>query len=127
MLKDIKIYLLIVVLLGAVLRFYQLGSNPPGLNWDEAAIGYNAFSILHTGRDEYGKLLPLAFRSFDDYKPPLYIYLTVPSVFAFGLTNLAVRFPSVLFGVLTVPFTYLLVSTMLKNKKIALLSSLFLA
>ena len=74
-----------IVLLAIFLRFYQLGKNPPHLNWDEAALGYNAYSLLSTGRDEYGKSFPLSFRSFDDYKPPLYVYLTIPSVAVFGL------------------------------------------
>jgi len=37
---------------------------PPGFNADEAAFGYNAYSLLKTGRDEYGTLLPLSIKSF---------------------------------------------------------------
>src|SRR5512141_1077338 len=101
------LYWLIGILMVAVfLRFYQLGSIPASPDWDEAALGYNAYSILKTGRDEYGKFLPLVFRSFDDYKPPLYIYLTVPMVALFGLNVFAVRLSSVLLGTLTVLLTY---------------------
>lgn len=96
------------------LRFYRLGEVPVSLDWDEAAIGYNAYSLLHTGRDEFGKFLPVVFRSFDDYKPPLYFYLTVPSVLVFGLNEFAVRFPSSFFGTLTVYITYLFVSKLLE-------------
>ncbi len=102
-----------ILLLAFVLRFYQLGKIPPGINLDEAAIGWNAYSILKTGRDEYGQFLPLVFRSHDDYKPPLYIYLTVPAVAVFGLTEYAVRFPSALLGVLAVAATYLLARELL--------------
>jgi len=116
-----------ILLLATVLRFYQLGQNPPSLNWDETAHGYNAYSILKTGKDEYGISFPLAFRSFDDYKPPMYTYLVVPSVAIFGLNNFAVRFPSAALGVLAVLFTYLMVLELFKNKTIALLSSFFLA
>ena len=50
-------------------------SNPPGYHRDEAALSLNA-STLATGlRDEDGARLPLFFRSFDDYKSPLYPYL----------------------------------------------------
>ena len=107
MLKG-KLPLVLIIVLAAFLRFYQLGVNPPGLNWDETAHGYNAYSILKTGRDEYGYFMPLSFRSFDDYKPPLYTYLVVPSVAIFGLNSFAVRFPSALLGVLAVLFTYLM-------------------
>lgn len=119
--------IIIIVLLASVLRFYQLGQNPPSLDWDETAHGYNAYSILKTGRDEYGYKLPLYFRSFDDYKPPIYTYLVVPSVAIFGLNDFAVRFPSAFLGVLAVIFTYLMVFELFKKKEIALLAALFLA
>jgi F0F1-type ATP synthase assembly protein I len=66
--------------LGAVLAVvaFQLWitpSNPPGYHRDEAALSYNAYSISTTLRDEDGGVLPLFFRSFDDYKSPLYPYL----------------------------------------------------
>src|SRR3989344_2150759 len=110
--------LLIIVILATILRFYQLGQNPPSLDWDETAHGYNAYSILKTGRDEYAYKLPLYFRSFDDYKPPIYTYLVVPSVAVFGLNDFAVRFPSALLGVLAIIFTYLMVFELFKRKGI---------
>lgn len=118
--------LFVVLTLAFILRFYGLGANPPSLNWDETAHGYNAYSILKTGRDEYGLKFPLYFRSFDDYKPPLYTYMVVPSVAIFGLNNYAVRFPSALLGTFAIFFTYLMVFELTKNKKIALLTSFFL-
>jgi 4-amino-4-deoxy-L-arabinose transferase-like glycosyltransferase len=50
-------------------------SNPPGYHRDEAALSYNAYSIAKSGRDEDGAVMPLFFRSFGDYKSPLYPYL----------------------------------------------------
>jgi 4-amino-4-deoxy-L-arabinose transferase-like glycosyltransferase len=50
-------------------------SNPPGYHRDEAALSYNAYSISTSLRDEDGALLPLFFRSFGDYKSPLYPYV----------------------------------------------------
>jgi len=119
--------LVLISLLALFLRFYQLGQNPPHLNWDEAALGYNAYSILKTGRDEYGLRFPLYFRSFDDYKPPMYVYLTVPSVAIFGLNDWAVRLPSALLGTLTVVVMYFLVKEILDNSRLAILSMFFLA
>lgn len=122
-----------IIIVAFLLRFYQLGQNPPSLDWDEASIGYNAYSILKTGADEYGNRLPLSFRSFDDYKPPLYIYLTVPSVAAFGLNEFSVRLPSAVMGVISVVVIYFLVLELLqkweKNKReiIAFVSALFVA
>lgn len=122
-----KFLLLLILGIAAFLRFYQLGTNPPSINWDEAAAGYNAYSILKSGHDEYGSFMPLSFRSFDDYKPPLYTYLVVPSIALFGLNDFAVRFPSAFLGILAILFTYLMVKEIFKNKNIALISALFLA
>lgn len=127
------ICLMAIILIGTILRFNLLGINPPSLNWDEASIGYNAYSILKTGADEYGNVLPLSFRSFGDYKPPLYVYLTVPTVLLFGLNEFAIRFPAAIIGVLAVLLVYFFVKEILKNwdvrivEPIALLAALFMA
>lgn len=120
------------MLAAAFLRFNQISSNPPSLTWDEAAWGYNAYSIGIDGKDEFGRFLPLNYlESFGDFKPPLYAYLDVVPVKIFGLNEFSTRFPSALFGTLTVFFTYFLVTRIFinsKNKtKYALLASLFLA
>lgn len=110
--------LLAIFVIAAFLRFYNLGENPPSLYWDEASISYNAYSILKTGADEYGTKFPFSFRSFEDYKPPLYIYLTAPSIALFGWNEFAVRFPSAFFGTLTVILAYFLFKELFKNKNI---------
>lgn len=107
---KIKIFLAFVVIIAFVLRFYQLGVNPPSLTWDEAAWGYNAYALGIDGRDEFGRFLPHDYlESFGDFKPPMYAYLAILPVKIFGLTPFATRFPSALFGVLTVFVTYFLV------------------
>ncbi len=77
-----------ILLVASSLRFYKLTEIPPSLEWDEAATAYDANSILRTGRDQYGNFLPLSFRSIDDYKPPLYTYLTSISIVFFGWNDL---------------------------------------
>jgi len=112
-----KILLIFIVLLAFVLRFYQLGQNPPSLTWDEAAIGYNAYSILKTGKDEHGRFLPIDyFASFGDYKPPVAVYASVLSTAIFGLNEFSTRLPSALFGTLTVLATYFLVKEIFPRK-----------
>lgn len=123
-----KYLLLGIIILAATLRLYKLASVPPSLYWDEASLGYNAYSILKTAHDEHGKFLPLTnFAAFGDYKPPGYIYAAVPSIAIFGLTEFAIRFPSAFFGTLTVLLTYLLAKKFFEKEKIALLSAFFLA
>ena len=123
---KIKIFWLILVL-AFFLRFYKLGEVPISLDWDENSNAYNAYSILKTGRDQYSNFLPLTNRSFDDYKPPLYMYLNIPSVVIFGLTPFAARLPSAIFGFLTVPLVYLLTKKLFEKENIALLAAFFLA
>ncbi|MFC1625078.1 ArnT family glycosyltransferase [Patescibacteria group bacterium] len=118
-----KLILFIILLIAAFLRLYKLSSVPPHLTPDEASIGYNAYSILKTGKDEYGIKFPFIFKSFGDYKPGLYIYLTVPFVYTFGLNEFAVRAPSALFGVLSVYLVYLITKELFKKERIALFSS----
>ena len=125
---KIRNWLLIgVLVLAAFLRLWNLASVPPHLTPDEAALGYNAYSILKTGRDEYGQLLPVIFKSFGDYKPGLYVYLTVPSVAVFGLNEFAVRFPSALAGVFVVYLVYLVSNLLFKEKRISLISAFVMA
>lgn len=122
-----KLLLVIILFLALVLRFYHLGSNPPSPYWEEAAIGYDAYSILKTGRDLHGHKFPLvAFESFGDYKPSLYFYAAVPSIALFGLNTFAVRFPSALFGTLTVLIIYLLTKQLFSKQKLLPLISAFL-
>ncbi|HET7745113.1 MAG TPA: hypothetical protein VFK76_10270, partial [Gaiellaceae bacterium] len=63
------------VLAVAAFELWITPTNPPGFHRDEASIAYNAYSISTSLRDEDGGLLPLFFRSFDDYKSPVYPYL----------------------------------------------------
>ncbi len=124
-----RLLIILIFFLAFVLRFWQLGSNPSSLDWDEASLGYNAFSILKTGRDEYGNLLPLSIQSFGDYKPPLYTYLTVIPVAIFGLNEFSVRFVSALFGFLTIIVGYLLIKELFPKKSFLfyVLCSMFFA
>ena len=123
-LKIISRYGIIAVLILAfILRFFWLAKSPPSLNWDETALGYNAYLLLTTGRDEWGEKLPLFLRSFDDYKPAAYSYVTIPFIAALGLNETTVRLPSVIAGTLTVLLIYLLAYELFKNKAVALLSS----
>ena len=51
--KKIVFILSFIVLIATILRLWHLNSVPPSLDWDEASWGYNSYSILMTGRDEY--------------------------------------------------------------------------
>lgn len=118
------------ILIGAFFRFYKIGLSPTGLWLDESSLGYNAYSVYKTGKDEFGKYLPVMFRSFTTFQSPIYTYLIVPLIPIFGLTPFSVRFPSAFFGVLTLPIFFLLVKRLSPEKyrlKLALISTFFLS
>jgi 4-amino-4-deoxy-L-arabinose transferase-like glycosyltransferase len=103
-----KHLLLFIIVLATALRLFNLSSNPPELNWDEVSMGYSAYSILETGKDEWGVDFPILFRSYGEWKSPVYIYLIVPFIKVFGLNAWGVRLPAAIMGVVAVYLTYLL-------------------
>jgi hypothetical protein len=105
------------------LYFYHLGVIPSGLVRDEAALGFNAYTLEKTGADEHGRILPFNMESFGDWKLPGYSYLSIPLISAFGLTSFSVRLLSAIAGILGILGIYLLVKTFYP-KKTALVSSL---
>jgi len=117
----------LVIVLAGIVRLWGLGNFPVGFTPDEASFGYDAYSIIRTGKDQWGQVLPISFRSFGDFKLPVYTYLTIPSVLIFGLTQFAVRLPSAIVGILAVFATYLLTRELFKDKRIAIFAAFLLA
>ncbi len=133
--KQPKTLLGLIVFLGFFLRVIFLGSIPAGFTPDEASQAYSAYSLLKTGKDEWGTDWPItSFRSFLDYKAPLQTYLMIPSIAIFGLNEFAARLPSALFGTVAILAIYLLTKKLfpsenrnLKSETLPLLAALFLA
>ena len=117
------VFIALVLILATFLRIFYLGRIPNGLYSDEAVYGYNAYSILKTGQDEYGVPFPLAFKSFGDYKAPLYIYLSVPFIYLFNLNTFSVRLTSAVLGILLTILTFLVTHKLFRNIKLSLLSA----
>ena len=138
-LNKVYILLFLVVVFAGILRFYKVEQNPVSLYWDEVSSTYNAYSILKTGKDEFGTPHPLLFRAFEDYKTPANIYLTTIPVAIFGLNEFSARFTSAFLGTLTVLVMFFLVKEMfpkpislttghwISSNYLALLASFFLA
>src|SRR5690242_10821154 len=91
--------LVLIIILAGLLRLLYLTSAPVSLSVDEVSYGYNAFSLLQTGRDQYHRPLPFIFEALGDYKLPVNMYLTVPLIALFGNTELAVRLPTAIFSI----------------------------
>lgn len=115
-----------ILALSLLLRSWQI-SSLPSLNPDEAALGYNAYSLIETGKDEHAFSWPTHFKSFGDYKPGGYVYLALPFIKILGLTPLAVRLPNLIFSVLTVFLLYKLILLLTKSEKLSLFSAFVLS
>ena len=121
--KNKKILLLVILAVAMFLRLYKISQVPVSLFGDELDVGYQAYSILKTGKDYYGNPWPIHFQSLAEYRTPLYLYSAVPTVAAFGISPLGVRLPAVLFGILSIWIFYLLIKQLFKDEKLALLSA----
>lgn len=102
-----------ILVLAFTLRVFSLSSFPIGFTPDEASFGYDAYSILKTGKDQWGHTLPLVLESFGDYKAPLYAYVAIPFVWILGLSKVAVRLPNAVLGTAAIWVTFLLTQELL--------------
>ena len=101
--KRLSLILLSTALIAGVwLRVTHLDQVPPGLYCDEACNGYDAYSILKTGRDHHGNFLPILVQGFNDYRRPLFDYSLVPLVATFGLKISVVRLGAALWGIVDI-------------------------
>ncbi len=129
-------FLFLIFALGVFLRLYKVPAVPPGLYIDEISDAYNGYTILTKGVDEHGVRYPLWFKAFGEYKMPAFVYGSALGTAIFGRTDLAVRFPALVSGILTLLIFYWLVEELAKLGKkylphappiLALTATLFLA
>ena len=113
---SIKFLLVLIILVASLLRLYKLSVNPPSLFGDELDLGYQAYSILKTGRDYQGNFMPIHFHSIAEWRTPLYLYSAVPTVAVFGISPLGVRLPAAIFGILSVLVIYFLANELVPKK-----------
>ena len=121
-----KILIVVIFLVGIFLRLYKLDIIPTGFFRDEAALGYNAYSIWLTGKDEFGQTLPLIFRSFEVFFLPLYVYLSAPIVGILGLSVFSTRLLSALAGIFAL-ISIFYIANKIWNRKVAVFSLFILA
>ena len=99
--KLLQIGLAIIILLGAFLRFYQLGATSIGNEYYAAAVK----SMLTSWHNFFF----VAFEpggSISVDKPPLGFWLEALSASIFGLNGFALAFPNALAGTLSIPLLY---------------------
>jgi 4-amino-4-deoxy-L-arabinose transferase-like glycosyltransferase len=116
------IILCLSVCISIFLHTYRM--NDLCLNEDEAAQGYNTYSVLQTGYDEYGRL-PLRYLSFGENKLPLTGILSAPFIALGGLNTLSVRLPVLLIGMFLPLLFYGAAYTLTKSKVAAVVACFF--
>ena len=129
--KIRKIHLLLIILIffaGTFTRINGLGKIPAGLTNDEANTGYDAYSILKTGKDQWGDTQPNVYlRGFGDYRPSLYTYALIPSVEIFDLNAFSVRLPAAIAGSLTIILVFTLSLLLWDSIPVAIIAMSLLA
>lgn len=110
-------------LISVLFTVFQKNPTPPCFNSDEASFSYNAYSILKTGKDEYGAFLPLRLKSFGDYKMPLFSYLSIPFIAIFGLNEFGARSLNIVLSFILPFAVYGLSLELFRNKKIAVIAA----
>src|SRR3989344_3587118 len=93
-----------ILALSLFVRGFSFTSVPPELFGDEVDVGYQAYSLFKTGRDLYAQAFPTYIHSLSEWRAPLLMYATVPTVAAFGTSELGVRLPQVIFGSFALTF-----------------------
>ena len=101
----VLVRLVLILILAAFLRFWQLGEIPPGLTTQEAIFGYNAFSL-----SEISKISLKESFSF-------YPYASILPIKFFSLSEFSTRFASAFFGTSTVLLIYFLVRKLFGKEK----------
>ena len=121
---DPVIFLIVVV--ACVVRAWNFGSNPPGLNQDEASTAYDAFALLHYGIDRNGFPFPAVLTAWGSGMYPLAAWIAMPFIKLFGLSITSIRLPHLLMNFCDLVIFALLVSKM-TNKYTARLATFLLA
>lgn len=122
-----RLALVLAIVFAALLRFWQLGLGPPGLNQDEAANAWNAYCLLKTGVDQVGQPWPVFYtRALGENRSTLFIYLLIPFQALFGLNPLSTRLLAPVCGVMCIPLLYY-VGTKWFDRRVGLVAAAALA
>jgi 4-amino-4-deoxy-L-arabinose transferase-like glycosyltransferase len=124
--KYLKLLILIFFVVNLILRVWQIDRVPVSLFGDEIDVGLQAHSILTTGKDYLGNKFPVMFHSFSEYRLPMQLYLTIPFIKIFGLSEIGVRCASIGMGIFSI-FAFYLLTRQLFGKRIGVISALFMA
>lgn len=121
-----KILFILIMAAGLFIRLWQFGNVPDGVNQDEAFAGYEAYSILHYGKDSFGYHMPVYLTAWGSGMNALNSYLMIPFIAVFGLKTWVIRLPQVIVALFSIWVCYLLMKKLF-DKKMALIAMFILA
>ena len=114
--------LFLIIITAIILRIINININPPELFSDELINFVSAKSVIEEGKDLHGKFLPF-FYDRVELRPPIYGYSAYVSSKLFGDSTLAIRFPAVIYGIITIIMLYILTLEITNSHLAALFSS----
>lgn len=98
-----------LLLLGALLRSYELGGMWDMTNFDEAYYGLDALSLL-----EHPRLTPFFPQNFG--RESLWMYWVAPFLAVFNASSIGLRLPALFAGMLALPALYVLASRLFSRR-----------
>ena len=119
--KIVPILLLTLILAFAfAVRIYNIEKAPSGIYPDEAVNGIDALKTFYSGNYKW-------FYTDNNGREGLFMNLIALSYHIFGVTILGLKFPSIIFGFLTVLGSYLLSKELFRSRRAGLFTAFFVA
>lgn len=119
-----KKILIILLVISFGFRFFRL-SNPQSYIFDEVYHVVTAQAYSQNNKEAYNPFstAPEPNTAYDWLHPPLAKLIQATSIKLLGDNSFAWRFPSVIFGTLSILALYYLADTLFKNQKLSLISA----
>ena len=121
-----QIIIIICFAIAFITRFFMLGRIPDGLNQDEAYAAYEAYSLLHFGKDSWGYSFPVYLTTWGSGMNAMSSYLMIPFIAVLGPVELAVRLPQAIMGFVAIIVFYKLFAYMFPSDNIIRILALFI-
>jgi len=112
--------LILILVFALAVRIYNIDNAPSGIYPDEAVNGTDALHAFQTGNYKW-------FYTDNNGREGLFMNLIAFSYHIFGITILGLKFPSIIFGFLTVWGSYLLSKELFRSRRAGLLTAFFVA
>lgn len=113
-----RLWLLAILVLFCLTRFWKINTLPSGLYVDEAGMAYDAWCLSEYGVDRYLKSWPVYLINFDGGQSCMYAFLTAFLFKMFGYSKLMIRLPGILFSFMTLVFGMKIVKKLYPENKL---------